>query len=467
MSDIGSSSSSSSNKKVNTNKEDWKKPENNPHVTQVLSNQYIHRTDLPFCRVLKADAPSMVYRRRKGEVKTVIHWGQRKLLMSEIEFLTLFASRGDCVVYAGAAPGTHIRYLASLFDGVRFILVDPAPFTVKEDDVISLVNGLFTDELAEQIRDKEKETGGDILLISDIRSADPDELTEEETEEHVQRDMEFQQKWHMIMKPKASMFKFRLPWKPGKTYYLQGDIYLPVWGPITTTETRLIVKRDAPQVHYDNKKYEEQMFYFNTTTRVACYPHSVRGEGIDHCYDCRAEIAILTDYLSSEWTDNPLDEQEDAAIMWRKVSDMSREISSACSKERTLLSPNPDPEQRKKVINKNQRRFTDGKPAYLPQDQNRGEGSGKRRSDSFEEQSRDKRTKNELETKGTPQPPEILGWKIHMSSSYGQYYYFNPLTKETVWFNPEELPKPFIAEENTNTENTESSENTTTTTSSE
>ena len=42
----------------------------------------------------------------------MLHWGQRKLLLSEIEFLTLYAAPGDLVLYAGAAPGGHIPYLA-------------------------------------------------------------------------------------------------------------------------------------------------------------------------------------------------------------------------------------------------------------------------------------------------------------------------------------------------------------------
>lgn len=40
------------------------------------------------------------------------------------------------------------------------------------------------------------------------------------------------------------------------------------------------------------------MFYFNTFIRVQVYPHEVLGgEGIDHCYDCRSEIEILSNYI--------------------------------------------------------------------------------------------------------------------------------------------------------------------------
>ena len=53
------------------------------------------------------------------------HWGQRKLLFSELEFLTKVSfhlNLDECVVvYVGAARGTHISILASLFPNVRFI----------------------------------------------------------------------------------------------------------------------------------------------------------------------------------------------------------------------------------------------------------------------------------------------------------------------------------------------------------
>ncbi len=39
------------------------------------------------------------------------HWGQLKLLLSEIEFLTPYYECNYLVVYAGAAPGVHVPIL--------------------------------------------------------------------------------------------------------------------------------------------------------------------------------------------------------------------------------------------------------------------------------------------------------------------------------------------------------------------
>jgi len=32
--------------------------------------------------------------------------------------------------------------------------------------------------------------------------------------------------------------------------------------------------------------------------RTSLYEHSIVGEGLDHCYDCRAEIEILGEYIN-------------------------------------------------------------------------------------------------------------------------------------------------------------------------
>eukprot|EP01095_Lingulamoeba_sp_RSL-Kostka_P002117 TRINITY_DN1300_c1_g1_i5.p1 TRINITY_DN1300_c1_g1~~TRINITY_DN1300_c1_g1_i5.p1 ORF type:complete len:524 (-),score=159.89 TRINITY_DN1300_c1_g1_i5:2-1573(-) len=328
----------------------------NKHCLQVLLNDCYSKKIGEFTRILvhnegeDKDAKAAPYRRRKHEEKTVIHWGQRKLLMSEIEFLSLKADDNTVVIYAGAAPGTHIKYLSGMFPTVTFYLVDPAPFTVKEDDKIKLFNCLFTDELATEWRTKLSEKGYTILFISDIRSADFDIQDNEEVEERVQADMEMQQNWHDLLEPLSSMLKFRLPYSStDTTEYLSGDIYLPVWGPLTTSESRLITHPGKERKIYDNAIYESQMFYFNTITRPALYYHEISSNELDHCYDCRAEIHILSEYLK-KYSIN------------KSVDQLSTEISHNISIHRTLATGNVDPSRRRQVIRKNQ--WINGKPAY-------------------------------------------------------------------------------------------------------
>jgi len=317
---------------------------------------YESRTDIEFNRLLVQDAPKQEYRRRKGEVKTVIHWGQRKLLLSEIEFLTKYGMSGATVVYAGAAPGTHTRYLIELFPELKFVLVDPAPFSSKltEGPRCILRQELFTDDLAQQYAGCDK-----VLFMCDIRSCDESLMSNQEVQHKVMEDMQTQQRWHDIIQPIKSMLKFRLPWTPGCTEYLTGDVYLQAFGPITTTETRL-VPYGHDRVMWNNKKYEEQLFYFNTVTRVARYAHSMPvgrpGYGLDYCYDCRSEVEILSEYLRKY---NP---EIQGVQLKNKFCEMTCRCSRECASNRTLMDANSDPDEKTRGIRS--RQWINGRPAY-------------------------------------------------------------------------------------------------------
>jgi len=48
---------------------------------------------------------------------------------------------------------------------------------------------------------------------------------------------------------------------------------------------------------WDHVEINQQMFFFNTITRLMGYEHRVVSGGLDHCYDCAAEVIVLTKYL--------------------------------------------------------------------------------------------------------------------------------------------------------------------------
>lgn len=281
---------------------------NNPHLLQRkyhdADNPLFKRTftidELP--RAITPESPQGIYRERKGEVKSTLHYGQRKLLMSEIDFLTLTETDTDTkdpttVIYVGAAPSIHTPILSKMFPNHKFVLVDPSPFTIKETDNISILNAFFTDELAQEFASIYKNNR--VLLISDVRSSDiaEDIQNVQKQQEIVTRDMTMQENWHSILKPEYSMFKFRLPWDKGTTRYYDGEIRFQAWAPQTSSESRLIIKKNAKKRLYDNHLYESHMFFFNTVTRVCYYEHDVQANGLDHCYDCSCEVKILQDYL--------------------------------------------------------------------------------------------------------------------------------------------------------------------------
>lgn len=174
----------------------------NPHTLQYKQTYY--REFKPELRKINADTPSAKYERRSGYDKTTIHYGQRKLLLSEVEFLTRVAhelhaanNRNPVVlVYAGAAPGHHTPMLTWMFPFVsEFVLVDPAKFELDEKKMrckYRIKRECFTDEMAEELRDEFKNC--EVLLVSDIRTADHRALSSETTELRVEDDMQLQMK---------------------------------------------------------------------------------------------------------------------------------------------------------------------------------------------------------------------------------------------------------------------------------
>ena len=121
---------------------------------------------------------------------------------------------------------------------------------------------LFSDAMAAEFKDKR------VLFISDIRlEATPPGVTDlfrscntEDEWTHaagcIASDLSMQERWVRDMSPvvalvvrcsssyfQAAMLKFRFPFDPAveSMTYLDGRLFLPVWGGRHSTETRLIV----------------------------------------------------------------------------------------------------------------------------------------------------------------------------------------------------------------------------------
>ena len=65
-----------------------------------------------------------------------IHLGQRKLLLTEVNFLTGHGDFSKNIIYIGAAPGHHIEFLSTLFPNHTFYLYDPRDFSIKQNSKI-------------------------------------------------------------------------------------------------------------------------------------------------------------------------------------------------------------------------------------------------------------------------------------------------------------------------------------------
>ena len=238
-----------------------------------------------------------------GDIKDMApscHWGQKKLLLSEIQFLTNVCKKLNtkslndyAVVYVGAADGFHFPILYNLFPELIWILYDPGKFSKEsymhpQKQKVKIFNQFFTDETikhAQQNAENRK-----ILFISDIRVTPKDE--------QVYVDMINQARWGTSIGADFMLLKFRLPYNEPNTFkpinivdlklnkkiinnhdliakdtiYLKGDVFLQLYHPQYSTELRLFVEKNTNNKYdlqnYDYIEIENKIFNYNTEIRL-------------------------------------------------------------------------------------------------------------------------------------------------------------------------------------------------------
>lgn len=272
------------------------------------------------------------------------NWGQRKLLLAEIQFLTEYTDpeRPAVVFYVGASPFEHGTFLIKYFDNVKFVLIDPRPVSPKilpyQKDRVMIIQGIFNESMAQQIVDsllsntpaKDFSTkelrqivhpalvkSGDIdyLYISDIRS-DVSNMAVDLHEAIIEQDMLLQSCGLDILSklriplppgsgeadPLAGEFKnsfvasmkFRHSYDNRNPYfeYEEGILATQVWAPLDSTELRLWTIPGSPKINYDKSAIEKIMAYHNVVIRQQDFGDPGI-EGYDGCHDCHAELEIL------------------------------------------------------------------------------------------------------------------------------------------------------------------------------
>ena len=275
-------------------------------------------TFTPQYKVISAKDPEMKYQRRHGLKKTSVPWGQRKLALSIVEFLTDHWDKrivpNPILLYIGAAPGNNIEYImTNLFPDFTVHLYDPREMKVTPTDKMVVHKQLFTDETAQQWSGR-----NDVFLMSDLRSVDSYSTDEETREKGIWEDMQLQARIYETVRPVKAMLKFRLPYYiEGTTSryseYLYGLVYRGIWAPQSSTETRLVPMANSDgvdRISWDNLKYESQLYYHNVRVRErmsfrnpffneneieAMTP--VDGDELTNDYDSIAEVIVWRDYL--------------------------------------------------------------------------------------------------------------------------------------------------------------------------
>lgn len=252
---------------------------------------------------LTDDYPKLKYEDRRQRPTTSMHLGQIKLFICTLHFLLDNIDRDKEVhlLYPGSACGINIYLLSKFFPNIFWYVIDPLPFyekLYKSEKVLYMSNKYFNEEDAKYFKDKLKNKY--TVFISDVRLADVYDLREIR-EIRVNNDQIKQYKWCKIFNADISFLKFRIPRLDQKEYkYFEGELFLQPFASITSTETRLVVKKNAKDKVYSLNDYEDKLYYHNRILRVANYSKTIKEKVkyFDGCFDCSYFIFALKQYIN-------------------------------------------------------------------------------------------------------------------------------------------------------------------------
>ena len=141
---------------------------------------------MKFSRTINFSDPKLNYLENKDNINLLLkkmlyncHFGSLKLTYSEIEFLVYcskYIDINNClIVYIGAQPGFRLKkiFIDLLFPNLKFLLYDPLPFDIQEDNnfiIKTNKEGWFDDNKINEVL--KIANGRKILYISDIRLSD-------------------------------------------------------------------------------------------------------------------------------------------------------------------------------------------------------------------------------------------------------------------------------------------------------
>jgi hypothetical protein len=154
------------------------------------------KMDIPWTQTLSCNTSQALYKR---SMTNVMYYGQLKLLLSEIQFLNHVGNwHGSVLIHAGASPGLHLPTLLRMHLGLRFVLVDPHPSIMWNNEQVRVIQDYMTNDLAHTLA---SQYGEYILFVSDIRIGGARNESDEEQQARIHRDMAAQMHWHYFFEP--------------------------------------------------------------------------------------------------------------------------------------------------------------------------------------------------------------------------------------------------------------------------
>lgn len=330
------------------------------------------------------------FRSRSEQKKRAIHWNERGVMLSAIEFLLFHwdpkTIQNPICLMIGIGDGRWIPLVSKLFPLFNFICYSSDQFDEglieysRKTNKIVLHNDVFTNDTADEYKENknifffcnfkshgpgviQKKVFNDLsytyhqlrldgVMFSGLGSDEANDMVEKLTNSFAEDDMRKQLEWVEKMNPAQSMLKFRLPFsknvKDVKPYnYLKGLVYWQLYGPPSSAETRLVPVKVRGKFDYGNwdvEEYEQWTFHHNAITReVTEYNNFFINKLIPfnspellNDFDSTAECFILRMYVEI-MTRNNLDIQRNVLALSQTITiNINRSINKDTEKWNTL-----------------------------------------------------------------------------------------------------------------------------------
>jgi len=269
------------------------------------------------------DVPYLVnYELTAPKPKTIVHWGQLKMFLVTLLFLLKKVNPNEKevhVIYPGSGRGPiNLLIILDMFPNTKWYLIDPEDLLPKikskltnHKQIIEIRQEFFTDEIAKEYYEKFKNRDFPLLFFSDIRLTTDDEAILEDNDSNIT--------WHKIIQPDYSYFKFRIDYEGDSNLYkyYKGDIYVQAYAPSSSTESRILFKKELVECTYKKDEYEGKFLYFNRILRPSYYRKAIikNNNYFDHCYDCTYYSYLIKNYLNKFKSFNPFKTNDILSIM--------------------------------------------------------------------------------------------------------------------------------------------------------
>lgn len=214
-----------------------------------------------------------------------IQYKSRKTLLSDVLFLTRYISCRT-VLYIGDVSKDNLLFLKMLFPLTTFHVFCSNVFEIDSKYGVSNINISNINTF-----DEANWANHDLLIIFNVTCV-------VEKNKNIEA-LDWQRNIINTIKPIGSCISFKLPFDKISSFeYIKGDIVLPVWAPMESTETKLIInKSDINTLHkYNPLIYNSQIYYINSILRI-WGSFDVDIQDMDKNYDSFMETKIWQMYI--------------------------------------------------------------------------------------------------------------------------------------------------------------------------